>query len=95
MASGFFPLVVIDIPLHAHENSPSYGRGSFVEPKVSPGQSLTARVRDRREHMPTATSPMRSPWPDMSISGWNLNEHPDSVVPQKKTTDQSAAMEHI
>ena len=52
MASGFFPLAAIDIPVYGHENSPSDGRGSFIEPEVSPGQSLTARVLDRREHMP-------------------------------------------
>lgn len=95
MAGDFFPLAVIDIPAYGHENSPSDGRDSFIEPEVSPGQSLTARVLDRREHMPTAMSPMRSPWPHMSVRGWTLNEHPGLVVPQKKTTDQLTAMEHI
>jgi hypothetical protein len=45
--------------------------------------------------MPTAMSPMRSPWPYMSVSRWKLIEHPGPVVPQKKTTDQLTAMEHI
>jgi hypothetical protein len=95
MASGFFQLAAMDLPAYGHENSPSDGPGSFIKPVVSPGQSLTAQVLDRRERMPTAMSPMRSPWPHVSVSGWKLNERRGLVVPQKKTTDQLAAMEHI
>jgi hypothetical protein len=80
MASGLFPLAAIDIPAYGHESPPP------VEPEVSPGQSLTARVLDRREHMPTAMSPMHSSRPHKSASGWKLNEHPGLVFPQKKTT---------
>jgi hypothetical protein len=33
--------------------------------------------------------------PHMSVNGWKLNEHPGLVVPQKKTADQLAAIEHL
>jgi hypothetical protein len=60
MASGFFPLAAIDLPAYGHGNSASDARGSFNEPDISAWLSLTARVLDPRDQMPTAMSPMRS-----------------------------------